>query len=255
MGFDEFIQMAIIFFVWSAHAQTSLTPCNHQIFFLPQTHPDSLADDSTDEEVARSQFKVAKFILTHPNIPVFAEGVHFDSTLAQAVARNPQNKDLYKSYQKPFKSGLPQSYENLTSNQRNELANVTGVLTMLFAEQLHEVHKTAMDPAEEDQDFEFFKKYEAAHPNVQLQPGSKAYNLVYTKRERFALEQINSYFKREPQQKQVVLVFGAIHDFNDYPDLFPPKCVIVPFEFQTDYQKAHAQERSQPNSVPNSSGP
>lgn len=217
--------------VLTAHA----AECSHRIIFLPQSHPtrsDDLRHYTSDvDEVARSQFSVAKYIEQHRNVPVFAE---------QAIARDYTWSDVdlkqLPSLNKMFPHGLPEKFENLSIKQKTALVGYEAVFFELELGNMPIIHKVLENEEVRSQIYFPIQKWEDEHQRSKELRPSEIVNLIFEKRERLALEQIFDYWKANPGQKDALLIFGSAHRFDIYPDLISPNCIVIPSQFQKSWR-------------------
>lgn len=221
--------------------------CKHRILFVPQKHKSVIPDQSGaygqfSEEVSKSQFKIAKYIEKNSNLPVFSEQIDTNISLRDLSSEQLQ-KVASEVLKNTFNSGLPQSYSDLTLDEKRRLFSSGGDLVQLLLGKIDTLYKVVPNREVQDVIFKEVTDSLIKNPIAESDSGffskdSEVYKLIYDKRERLALNEINNYFDKNPHQKEVILIYGGAHDFSRYPELFPSECVIVPDGFQGDQIRA-----------------
>lgn len=225
--------------------------CRHRIIFYPQTHAtDKLhgaqRSESQQQKIAASQLKVANFIEGLPDVPVFTEQAgHQDFSL------DTLSKDkviaLKQFFDQVFPNGLPNDSSMLSDIQRQKLVNNGGDFVQLIRGRTKILHRVAENKESIDEIFVPIKRWFETHPSRDASYPPEIGALVYGAREKAALLQIQNYFSKNPRQKDVILIYGSNHNFNFYPDQFPPQCITIPSDFQPDWG---GQFRSGPQGFP-----
>lgn len=213
--------------------------CKHRIVFLPQTHAaDELTGAQTSEEqnnrVAASQLKVASYIERFPQLPVFSEQAAAQDFSWEMV---PQDKRtaLRSMFNQIFPQGLPDSPYKLTEIQKQKLINNGGDFVQLIRGRTRVLHRVVENQQELDRIFDPIKAWFKTHPSRDVSYPPEIGSLVYGAREKAALSQVQKYFSQNPNQRDVILIYGSNHSFRFYPEDFPPQCIVIPPEFQSDW--------------------
>lgn len=212
--------------------------CPQRIIFLPQYHNldknfAKTLEPHELETIARSQFRIAKFIEANNQLPVFSEQATRDFVWAELPI--PTRARLMSTMDMITPNGLPNRYEELDAEQKNKLIIEGGEFVQFMRGKVPVIHKTI------ESEEVFQKLYEPIRAWFQKNPGNmQSYSpeiksIIYTQRERLALEQVQKYFDRNPQASEVILIYGANHNFNFYSDIFNPNCITVPRDFQKSW--------------------
>jgi hypothetical protein len=212
--------------------------CKHRITFLPQTHPVPNSQETSysdeQESIARSQHQIAKYIDANP-MPVFSEQMTKKDVKWSDIPEVVRPK-LVALMSEIFPEGIPENFNDLSNLQKWKFVANGGELIELMRQKIERVHRVLEDAETADKVFSPFDawllKEDAKHLNP-YPPDIR--NIVYTNRERLALEQINKFFQAHPEEKDVILIFGGNHNFNLYPYSFNPDCVVVPDEFKSEW--------------------
>lgn len=241
-------------FEYQAYAQQ----CTHRIFFLPQTHDaDPMTGIPANSEernaAAYSQWKIADFIERFPGLPVFSENAgakDHNWEVFPADQREQTKANLKQLINEEFPKGIPSRPEYLTPTQKERFIVDDADSVQMIRGRISEIKRVVEDSETMRQILEPIKEWYKAHP------GDNRYSpqvgvIVYGARERQALIQVNKFLATNPNQKDVILIYGSNHSFYFYPDLFPPQCVIVPDEFQSEWT---GRFRSGPEGFPQTSG-
>jgi hypothetical protein len=202
--------------------------CEHRILVLPQTHA-SVIRGSLEvvdlEETALSQFKVAKYIESHRQTPIFSE--QFGVTTTPKLLPGLYESPLVKEYMEQFVDGLPQTYAALTIGQKTKLARGGGDFVAMLLGLVETVYGTTESNEIQDKKFEAISEWIKNHPEVKtIRQGSKIHRIIFEERDLLALAEINKFFAAHPEQKEVLLIFGARHNFAQYPFAFPSECIV-----------------------------
>lgn len=232
---------AIIITVYSLVA--SAYGCPRTIIFLPQVHPDQLDTGNVAKEVDREmlnqsshdQYLIAEYLEHHKGIPVFSEATYSQITLPWYLHHADHASETVQRYQTAFSKGLPDSFDDMTADQKWMLAQAGGDLTLLFLNELPAIHAVAPSAGVEYQYFAYAQEWIKNHPGQDLFKDSFFHWIGVTRRERIALGEIGEYFKNHPQNDSAILIFGANHNFQRYPTLFAPQCVLIPQQFLPIY--------------------
>lgn len=235
MEFRIFItSLFLAFSSFQALAERSST-CRHRIFFLPQSHAaDALTGAQLTQSeldlVAASQLRVAQFLERFPDLPVFTEQAAAQNFSWNMVSAD-QRSRIKNMYDRLFPRGLPSSPYELSEMQRKKLIDNGGDFVQLIRGKTSILRKVVENEEELNRIFNPIKQWFSTNPPRDIAYPPEIGRLVYGARERAALSQINNYFVQNPQQKHVILIYGANHNFQFYSDLFPPHCIHVPSEF------------------------
>ncbi len=249
MSLIPFFFSIVSWFAFTAQADE----CKHRIVFLPQSHAaDKLTGAQTSEDqntqVAESQLKIANYIERFPNVPVFSE-----QTAAQNYSLDmiPQDKrlGLQNHFNKIFPQGLPENPNVMTNAQKRKLIDNGGDFVQLIRGRVNLLRKVVEDQNALDKIFDPIKIWLNKNPSRGVAYPPEIGTLVYGERERAALMQVQKYFSLNPKQKDIILIYGSNHSFKFYPDEFPPACVLIPTEFQSDW---NGRFRSGPEGFPSS---
>lgn len=235
MKLNFIFPIALLLFSAFAQAQ-SVSDCKHRILLLPQTHASVLggslqvAPENADK-TARSQFAIAKYLEQHKDIPVFSEQVSTDQTV-QTVS--PDFKRAGAQIKSMFPNGLPQSFDDLTDDQKNIIARAGGDAISFILRNTDMLHRVVENDQVQDQLIGKVSAWAQKNPYATTPP-PEIVNTIFNVRENLALDQINSYFKAHPSQRDVVLIYGSDHyySFRTHSDKFPAQCILVPYEFQS----------------------
>ena len=228
---------------------TQAEECKHRILFLPVLQAGE-GTESTAQELdaaTKVQFDIAQYLSKHRDLPVFSERASSDLTMAGA---NADFQADAKSLQQQFPRGLPEKFELLTKKQKTELLEAGGETASLILGNTPLIRRTFENEAIAKAHSEKIDKWIEKNPNAQ-EPSPEIESLMYEKREKMALEQINKFFAAKPTQKDIVLTFSIDHreGFQMQEDLFPARCIVTPFEFQSvkmPGEEAEVQMSTQP---------
>jgi hypothetical protein len=237
----------------TSNAVAGQSGCNHRILFLPQVHQSVVGDSpgvnaGSLEHVAQSQFKIAKFIERNSALPVFSEQV--DTSFSTRGVSAIQLSQVNQEYSNLFPQGLPDKYDDLTQDQKQKLAVAGGELTQLMLGKIDTLNKVVPNRVIQDRIFSQISEHFKRHPNDGVKFDSVIYQLIFDKREMLALSEINHYFEQNAGQRDVILVYGSLHDFSRFPKLFPPECILIPFDFQKDHKGASISHPRSDSSAP-----
>lgn len=230
------------FFFFAFHLQSAfadLNECKHRVIFLPQTHASAFGNKNenygTIESIAKSQSKIAEYLLKHKDLPIFSEQV--DTTLTLVDFEKSGADSVIKEYRSLFKNGLI-SYEELNQEQKQKLAMAGADATLLMLGKVPILHKVVPNRQIQDQIFSEVQKFFLnlqRDGKKQISIDDPIFKLIYDKRENLALAEINAYFDVHPEQRDVILIYGRNHQFARHPEIFPSECILVPFSFQSDH--------------------
>jgi hypothetical protein len=134
-----------------------------------------------------------------------------------------------------FPDGLPNDCNKMTDLQKIKMVGNGADFIELMRQKITVIHRVVEDDQAQEQLFAPVKKWFSLHPGAMQAYSSEIASVIFDEREKLALQQINSYFAANPQQQDVILMYGSDHNFSLYPNLFPPQCVLVPFDFQKDW--------------------
>lgn len=236
----------IFSFVCPAGAQV----CQQRIYFLPQTHdvqniPNVVLPIEAYVEVAESQLKIVNYLDRFPRRPVFSEQA---STASFDVSQfTPKVRaGLETMIRGVFPAGYDLDPRSLNEAQAKKLVDNGGEFIQMMRGRLSTIHRVLEDKQTGEEIFAPILEWYSAHPKRTPYPPEIA-RLVYGEREREALKQVVKYFAANPKEHEAVLIFGKNHNFSFYPDIFPPQCVVVPSEFQEDWD---GQFRAGPEGFP-----
>ncbi len=238
----QILRLTSQFILWSffglsaANAQ-SVAGCEHQLIFLPQMHKiDEMTGLKLNEndvlKVAESQLRVAKYLetLTTSTI-VFSEQVSTEDFIWSDIEEN-QKKEIENLAHAVFPNGLPADITSASSQQIKILYKRGAAFVQMIRGRLGRIHRVFEDQKQADSVVTPLKTWFATNPDLTKGYPPEIAELIYSKREEFALEQVNKKFLDNPDIKSAVLIYGGNHNFNFYPDLFPTSCISVPEEFQ-----------------------
>lgn len=230
--------------------------CRHRIIFLPQFHSSDYEKKKllTNEQkrlILDSQFRIAKYIEKHPNIPIFSEQTANNDFSLNRLAVADQNL-LKKYYHQIFPNGLPQNFGFLNDLQKQKLFNYGGDFVQVILGHVQILHKVIDNEKEKNEIYGPIQKWlDSSHSSTDSYPPEIG-RLAYGARERAALLQAKKYFSANQNQKNAIMIFGLNHNFGFYQDIFPPECVIIPNEFKDDW---YGRMRSGPEGFPHSTLP
>jgi hypothetical protein len=235
------IKIVSVFYVLTsfAFAEAQANECKHRIIFLPQSHAaDELTGAQTSEvqnnEVAASQLKVASYIERFPQVPVFSEQAA-DQDYSWDMVPADKRAALRSTFNQIFPRGLPESPYNLTDVQKQKLVDNGGDFVQLIRGRVSVLHRVVENREDLDAIFNPIKRWFSTHPSQVVSYPPEIGSLVYGAREKAALAQIQNYFSKNTTQRDAILIYGSNHSFKFYPDQFPPECIVIPPEFQNDW--------------------
>lgn len=191
-----------------------------RVIFYPQLHQTAAMENDriAMDMVAFSQWRILKFIASHPDLEVFRESLCDEAPLNQNQgAENLPNRVarlLFRSMT------VPSKFEDVTSLQRNFLYEEGGVLTAFYLGLISTVHSTTTS--------KFCEKWDA---KMMGPVGPRIFARVQKEREYDAAVRIEKYLDDHPS-KRALLVFGANHDFSEYFDR-SEYCKVNPNETAT----------------------
>jgi hypothetical protein len=204
----------------------------YQVIHYPQLHwRDEIESNPKQvEAVAMSQFDLAHFILDHPELAVFVEGVAEDWT-PQTLVENTKSTQLCEQI---FPSGIPLEFNRLTPLQKLFIAREGAPQILFLMGKLPYIHRT-IEPSDEDliqSAIEQWSQKNGILSEEALNNDPTIVSLIMHERERFAIRQIQSFLHQRSDRQNTLLVYGGAHDFLHYisPKLFHrhdlPACVV-----------------------------
>ena len=243
MKLNFIVPTALLLLSTFAHAQ-SVSDCKHRILLLPQTHATVLggslqvAPENADK-TARSQFAIAKYLEQHKDIPVFSEQVSTDQTV-QTVT--PDFKRAAAQIKSMFPNGLPQNFDGLSEEQKSIIARAGGDAISFILRNTDSLRRVVENDQIQDQLTGKVSDWAQKNPYA-VTPTPEIANIIFNVREKMALDQINTYLKANPAQRDVVLIYGSDHyySFRTHSDKFPAQCILVPYEFQSAVTSPYGQ--------------
>lgn len=246
------IPIAAIFFNGIAFGQTA-SDCKHRILLLPQTHPTILGgslrvEPENFDKTARSQFSIAKYLEQHKDLPVFSEQVSSDKTL-QTVS--PDFRKVAAQIKVMFPSGLPANFDSLTDDQKNVISRAGGDAISFILRNTDMLHRVVENDQIADQLIGKVSSWAQKNPYATTPP-PEIVNTIFNVREKMALDQINNYFKSNPKQRDVVLIYGSDHyySFRSHPEKFAAQCILLPFDFQSAITSPYGSGQGGHNTYP-----
>ena len=214
--------------------------CKHRIIHLPQSHSTDYAQRISvgqKDAIMESQFKIAQYIDRRPDLPVFSEQATESTISINDFSQDIQHKLLQKgaSY---FPNGLPENFTDLSDVQKEKLMSLGGEFIQVMRGKTKTLHSVVGSLERREK---LYAPIDAWFKTVK--PTTTGYPLeiaeiVYTEREREALNQIKNHLEKNPKQQDVILIYGANHDFTRHPDVFPSECVVIPDQFKKDWNPA-----------------
>jgi len=233
--------MVLLFIVTTATAQAN--ECKHRLIFIPQTHKlDSMVnatlDESSKRRVAESQLRIANFIDEYPDIPVFSEQVSTEDFILSSLdpAMRAQGEQMVQAL---FPAPLITDPAQLTSAQVDLLYKRGAGFIQMFRGKTQHIHRVFENQAENDLIVNQLKAWFATNPDLEKGYPPEIAKLTYEDRERALLRQVNKFFAANPQERDVLVIFGANHSFMFYDDLFPSDCLLIPKVFTSFWTGAH----------------
>lgn len=148
--------------------------------------PSSECIDST----VTCQLKIANYISSNPEVPVFLESLTEDSHEGSGPVA-----DAIKIL---FPNGIPSDFNKLNQTQKKIIYEYGAVMLLHLLGKLKNIYKTITA--------DFAAKIDA---------GMLAGNW-YATREESAIEEIKLFATRSPSIEEVILVYGDAHNFTDY---------------------------------------
>jgi hypothetical protein len=92
------------------------------------------------------------------------------------------------------------------------------------------LHRVVPNEQLQNQIIDKVQIWQVSHPGVKYYPPEIS-KLVFQTRENWALDQINNFFRKNPETRDVILIFGKDHNFKNYANKFPPECIFTPDGF------------------------
>lgn len=215
-------------------AETPGRECPKTITFLSQMSVHSMVRDvdaPTVEQIAKSQFRIARYLSKHQNVPVFSEQIFEDIRYSDLRG---QMRVAANQAKQVFPNGIPRFFEDLNAIQKRYLVVAGGDGVMLLTGRIRTLHRVVPDEATHDLIAAEIKRQterttDSQISNEQLEAiNSIIYDLATTVREHLALTEINRYFAQNPRENSAILIFSHTHDFREHGKLFPAKCIETP---------------------------
>jgi hypothetical protein len=222
--------LALVTSIVSVFGTNAYAECHQRILFIPQIHTNQLSGSDNPEvfqRVAEAQFEVARELISRKNIAVFAEGTYEPMTLDWYRSRASGGEEIIKNYRSSFPNSLSRTFGELNSDQRAKLVKAGGDLTLLLLGLIPKIYPIGSDQATENKFFSIAQQWLSSHPGQSLSEDSKMRYLTFERRDRLALQEINNFFKANPNRREATLLYGADHNFKLYPDLFNPECIFI----------------------------
>lgn len=145
-----------------------------------------------------------------------------------AAANTGDLKILFDQFKLLFPAGIPRSFADLSDEQKTWFARAGGDAVMFLTGHVSGLRKVV--PNREVQDRIFAEVSESLQQKKDIavvDVRSDLYQLISTKRERYALAEVKAYLHAHPTQEKVILIYGRIHDFKRHDDLIPRECIDV----------------------------
>ena len=207
--------------------------CKHRIIFLPNIHSSVLdggnkavVQSDLLEVTAFSTYRVVNYLKDHRDLPLFSEQVSKDLTMKTAT---PQFLAMAQRVRTQFTGGG--TFWSLSPEQKQTMALAGGDVFSLIFGITPELHRVVENDKVENSIIDKIVKWHKANASVTEYPPEIS-KLIFDMRENLALDQISAFFKNNPNQHDVALLFGQDHNFARHPDKFPPQCIATPPEFQ-----------------------
>lgn len=245
MKFSLILPTVLLIFSTTSYGENS-SECKHRIILLPQAHANVLggrlqvAPEDLDE-IARSQFSIAKYLERHNSIPVFSEQVSSDITM-QAISAD--FRKFIEKTKSMFPNGLPHGFESLNPEQKTILARAGGDAISFILNNTKVLHRVVENDQIQDELIDKVSTWYKNNPNATTVPYEILY-IIFNVRENLALDQINNYFKSNPSQRDIILIYGYNHSdsFRTHQDKFPGNCILTPYGFQSaEHDKYHTHQ-------------
>ncbi len=160
-------------------------------------------NDKDIRNIVLSQYKLAKFLITHPNIPVLEEAVEQDFYSWSLPDSMCNTIDVHV-----FPDGVPSKFSKLTYLQKNTLYELGGAKTLVCLGVLPKLYQ-AINP--ENVDKNAFK--DIIGLNLRINNDRN-----FDKRETYALEYAKVAIKKHYNNKdegEAFIIFGGKHDFKN----------------------------------------
>lgn len=211
--------------------------CKHRILLVPQYHAVPIdgkmqAPFYWGDKITQSQFNIAKYLGEHKDLPIFSEQVSSDKSMETV-------SDEFKEVILPivkelFPQGLPKNYADLSAGQKDFITRAGGDTTSLVLGQTSVLRRVVESDDVQEKIFAKLGELELKYLNATKQPPEVS-EIIFDQREKLALDQVNNYFKANPKQRDVILIYGADHQasFRSHPSKFRAECILTPFEFQS----------------------
>lgn len=203
--------------------------CEYRIIFLPQIHRnviDSRLGETNIEEVAKSQFHIAKIILENSEVPIFSEQVD-ENIIASKIEGDLRLAGEKIKFIFPF--GIPENFESLSIKQKEQLAFAGADFVLLFIHKIQVLYKVVENRSVSDAIFARINELMGElKPSDKIDSYSELMILVDDVREKAALNEIKKYFNLNPKEKSAFLIYGKNHNFRRHDDIFPGKCIKTP---------------------------
>jgi hypothetical protein len=205
---------------------------------LPQIHWTGEKKDENPKKVdgvAPSQYQIARSIIENPGRAVFLESVPNDVTPEKREW--PDRKVKAQEIKKLFPNGVPDSYSQLNQAQRETLAKNGAVSILWYLGVIDTIHRTYESVAEGTEVEEEIKaivvKY-AGNVSAVAEYNKELNKVMYEKRERLALIQVDKFFNKHISTS-AFLVFGGNHGFSIFQ--------------RTDLERANCSGRDAPGTA------
>jgi len=172
------------------------------------------------EAIAYSQFHVAKAILDNPQAKVISE------SLSQNYISADINKYFLKESSEAkelFREGLPVDFASLSNKQKFFLVKNGGDLTLFFLGILSEIYQSI----DQELGFGLYTLFAG---------GIQKPELLFSSRERAAIQKIKQVAEKlEMEQVEILLVYGAAHDFENIIKSLKDDSIIFNKNIETTY--------------------
>lgn len=227
---------------WTAQAESlsSDPSCERVIHFLPQRHSSrdsslTEAEKSRLDILARSQYNIAKFIMkAGRSTPVFMENTYAELVTPDSGDR--RFTDLRRT-RAVLRKALAddKTFQDLTPEQKELLVLTMGSMAVLHLGNIDKIWGTI--PSESDEYKSRMERADFWKTHSELRTDDTyGVDILFRKREKWALNEILRFFKKNPNAKSAILIFGGMHNFPEYSKFLPGTCIHVPDGFQEDFQ-------------------
>lgn len=195
---------------------------NSRILHFPQMHwrPEFRDNPLAIDQVARSQFDLAHFLVENPEYVVFKEGLFEDIGPKAYADQEKDPRSLVLVARMIFPRGIPNKFDELSNLQKEFLAEIGAGLTLFYLGTIKEIHRTITPDESHRIDGAIEKKASelgglsssilAQHPEIS--------RLIFHDREMAASQEVKSFLEKKntDSKAKVLLVFGSAHDFSAY---------------------------------------